>query len=171
MNALRSSAEQPFVSIVTPFHNTDDYLETCIKSVLAQTHVNFEFVLVDNCSTDRSLEIAASYAAADERIRLVRTDRLLPQMVNYNFALAQISSHSSYCKIVQADDWIYPTCVEQMSDLAARHPNVGLVSSYRHAGVWVDGAGIDPERDVLSGWDAAAGTCSGSSSCSGRKRR
>ena len=47
----------PTVSVVTPFYNTGEYLEECIESVLAQTFDNFEYILVDNHSTDRGREM------------------------------------------------------------------------------------------------------------------
>ena len=61
----------PFVSVVTPFYNTAEYLAECIESVLRQDHANFEYLLADNCSTDGSLEIAERYAAQDARIRVI----------------------------------------------------------------------------------------------------
>ena len=59
------------VSVVTPFYNTAAYLEECIESVLAQTYRDFEYLLVNNKSTDGSREIAARYAAKDPRLRLL----------------------------------------------------------------------------------------------------
>ena len=60
------------VSVVTPFYNTAPYLAQCIESVLAQTYPHFEYILMDNCSTDGSAEIAETYARRDSRIRLIR---------------------------------------------------------------------------------------------------
>ena len=59
------SSSEPLVSVVTPVHNTADYLADCIRSVLAQSYQAWEYVIVNNASTDRSLEIAESFAAAD----------------------------------------------------------------------------------------------------------
>ncbi|MCB0227477.1 MAG: glycosyltransferase, partial [Anaerolineae bacterium] len=56
------TARQPLVSVVTPVYNTDKYLADCIESVLAQSYDNWEYVIINNCSTDRSLEIAQRYA-------------------------------------------------------------------------------------------------------------
>jgi glycosyltransferase involved in cell wall biosynthesis len=65
---------EPLVTIVTPFYNTRQYLEECIKSVLQQTYQNWEYALVDNCSTDGSSELAAEYASMfRSRIRLIHT--------------------------------------------------------------------------------------------------
>ena len=125
----------PLVSVVTPFYNTQDYLAECIESVLRQTYQNWEYILVDNCSTDGSSDIASQYAARfPGQIRLFHTESFLSQMQNYNFALSLISPHSKYCKMVQADDWIFPECLRSMVELAEAHPNVGIVSAYELEG-------------------------------------
>ena len=54
---------EPFVSVVTPVYNDEPYLEECIKSVLAQSHQDFEYIICNNHSKDRSGEIAGDYAA------------------------------------------------------------------------------------------------------------
>jgi glycosyltransferase involved in cell wall biosynthesis len=142
---------QPLVSIVTPFHNTAEYLAECIESVLAQDYSNFEYILLDNQSSDQSYAIAERYARTDPRIRLLRTERLLPQVPNYNFALRQIATESKYCKVVQADDWIFPRCVSEMVALAEENPAVAVVGSYelRETKVW--GEGLHPKRRVVPG--------------------
>ena len=61
---------QPFISVVTPVYNCDKYLSECIESVLAQTYQNWEYLIVNNCSKDRTLEIALSYAEKDKRISI-----------------------------------------------------------------------------------------------------
>ena len=112
---------QPFVSVVTPFYNTRDYLGECVESVLHQTHQNWEYVLVDNCSTDGSSELAAQYASRfPERIRLIHTESFLTQVQNYNFALSCISPNSKYCKMVQADDWLFTDCIGRMVEVSPR---------------------------------------------------
>jgi len=144
----------PFVSVVTPFYNTREFLSECIESVLRQTYQNWEYILVDNCSTDGSSEIAANYAARfPERIRLIRTEAFLSQVQNYNFALSCIAPHSKYCKIVQADDWIYAECLDRMVALAESDPSIGIVSSYRLKGRCVMGEGLPYARTVIPGAD------------------
>jgi glycosyltransferase involved in cell wall biosynthesis len=130
---------RPLVSVLTPFYNTEQYLAECIESVLAQTYRHFEYILMDNCSTDGSAEIAESYARQDPRIRLIRCTQFLPQLGNYNRALKAISEASEYCKIVQADDWIFPQCLELMVETFHRSEAIGLVSSY-----WVEGSELQP---------------------------
>lgn len=131
----------PFVSVVTPYYNTEAYLAQCIESVLAQTHGHFEYVLVDNCSTDRSAAIARQYAERDPRIRLVSNSTFLTQTQNLNHSLAQIAPESAYCKIVQADDFIFPECLERMLAVAEAHPWVGVVGAFTLLG-WKDRAEV-----------------------------
>jgi len=142
---------QPLVSIVTPFYNTADYLEECIESVLAQTYQNWEYILVDNRSTDGSADIAKKYADHNSKVRLIRNDGFLSQVQNYNHALRQISDGSIYCKIVQADDWIYPECISSMVEVAEKHPSVGLVSSFSLRGEGVSNLGLPTRQSFFRG--------------------
>jgi len=146
----RSPAD-PLVSVVTPFYNTAEYLAECIESVLRQSHSRWEYVLVDNCSTDGSLAIAESFARRDPRIRLTTNERFLTQVQNYNHALSQISHESRYCKVVQADDWIYPDCLRRMVALAEQHASVGIVSCYSLDGVQVRNVGLPYPSEIMGG--------------------
>jgi glycosyltransferase involved in cell wall biosynthesis len=142
---------QPFVSVVTPFYNTSDYLRECIESVLAQTYENFEYLLVDNQSTDGSAEIAREYAERDPRIRVSRNAEFVDQVPNYNGAVRQVSPAARYVKIVQADDCILPECLEKMVAVAEAHPSVAIVSSYYLMGRNVFGIGIEWPRECIPG--------------------
>lgn len=146
---------EPFISVVTPFHNTAAYLAECIESVLAQTHTYFEYVLVDNCSTDGSSEIAETYQRRDKRIRLVRRSQLLSQVENYNRALEEISKASSYCKVVQADDFLFPDCLRLMAQRFQQSESIGLVSSYWLKGKQLRGSGFPFPATVLPGKEMA----------------
>lgn len=142
---------EPFVSVVTPFYNTAPYLAQCIESVLAQTYRNFEYLLVDNCSTDGSSEIAESFARQDDRIRLVRQPSFLSQVQNYNSALEHISPQSRYLKLVQADDLLFPDCLSSMVQVFERRESVGLVSSYWLKGNEVRGSGFPFNATLVCG--------------------
>lgn len=144
---------EPLVSIVTPFFNTDSYLAECVESVLAQTYRNWEYILVNNCSTDGSLEIAEHYRGVDSRVRVISNTEFLTQVQNYNYALQQVSPGSMYCKIVQADDWIFPECISRMVEVANLSPAVGIVGAYRLQGRKVANDGLDYSVSVISGRD------------------
>jgi glycosyltransferase involved in cell wall biosynthesis len=146
---------QPLVSVVTPFHNTAPYLAQCIESVLAQSYPSFEYILVDNCSTDGSKEIAEEYARREPRIRLIRRSELLSQVQNYNRALAEISEHSQYCKIVQADDFIFPECLSLMVQSFEQSSSIGLVSAYDLKGDAVRGSGFPYRTTPFPGKEVA----------------
>ena len=146
---------QPLVSVVTPFHNTAPYLAQCIESVLAQSYSRFEYILVDNCSTDESGEIAETYAQRDPRIRFIRRPQLLSQVQNYNAALTEISTDSQYCKIVQADDYIFPDCLRMMVQAFEQSESVGLVSAYDLKGNIVRGSGFPHGKPLLPGREVA----------------
>jgi glycosyltransferase involved in cell wall biosynthesis len=57
-NAMIAPGAQPLVSVVTPVYNGAEYLRQCIESVLAQSYENWDYLIVNNCSKDRTLEIA-----------------------------------------------------------------------------------------------------------------
>ena len=146
---------RPLVSVVTPFRNTASYLDQCIESVLAQSYPDFEYILVDNCSTDGSAEIARRYASRDSRISFWSQPQVLSQVANYNSSLARISDASEYCKVVQADDYIFPDCLRLFVDVFERSERIGLASSYDLKGDMVRGSGFPESESVLSGKDAA----------------
>jgi glycosyltransferase involved in cell wall biosynthesis len=121
--------------------------------VLAQSYENLEYILVNNHSDDGSREIAAEYTAKDSRVRLIDNTTFLTQVQNYNGALLHISGDSRYTKIVQADDWLFPSCLEQMVQLAEHHPRIGLVSAYCLNGNVPFLVGLPISEPVLSGQD------------------
>jgi glycosyltransferase involved in cell wall biosynthesis len=139
----------PLVSVLTPVYNNGDRLAECIESVLAQTHANWDYTIVDNCSTDDSFEVAQRYAAKDPRIRVLRNNQFLKIIPNHNHTIRQISPESEYCKFVFADDWIFPRCLEQMVAAAEAYPSVGLVCCYAMDGRQVLWTGLPfPSRFI-----------------------
>lgn len=141
----------PLVSIVTPVYNTEMYLAEAIESVLAQTYSNWEYIIVDNRSSDASLSIAQSYARQDSRIRVISNREFLPIIPNWNHALRQVARESRYVKVLHADDWLFPTCIEQMVAVAVANPTVGIVSAYRLNENQVDLDGLPYPSPVTPG--------------------
>src|SRR5690349_11616017 len=117
MGESMQQKNEPLVSVLTPVYNTDMYIAECIQSVLNQTYSNWEYVIVNNCSTDRTLEIAESFAAKDSRIRVHNNEKFLDIIGNHNLAFNLMSPESKYCKVVSADDWLFPDCIRQMVEL------------------------------------------------------
>lgn len=141
----------PLVSVVTPAYNEEKYLSECIESVLAQSYTHWDYLIVDNCSTDSTLSVARKYAARDPRIRVISNNSLIPATANFNCGLRRISSESKYCKIVLADDWMFPQCLEQMVALMEAHPTVGIAGAYGLQGQWVLWEGVPYTTQVVSG--------------------
>jgi len=122
---------------------------------LRQSYENWEYLLVDNCSTDGSGEIAQEYASRyPGKIRLMHTGSFLTQVQNYNFAISHIAPDSKYCKMVQADDWICPECLKSMVAVAEAHPAVGIVGAYELEGDDVRLDGLPYSSTRASGRDA-----------------
>jgi len=142
---------EPFVSIVTPVYNGESFLADCIESVLAQGYSNWEYIIVNNCSTDSTLDIANRYASLDPRVRVLTNPTFVDAIRNHNIAVASISRSSKYCKVVSADDWITPDCLGRMVELAEAHPKVGIVGSYQRSNDEIKWKGLPKNATVISG--------------------
>ncbi len=134
------------VSVVTPVYDGMPFLERCIRSVLEQTFDQWEYVILDNASGDGSLSLARRFAERDSRIKVEQNETTVPFVRNWNRALECVSSRSKYIKVVHADDWIYPECLDQMVGLAERHPGTSII------GAWVERGG-----EITCRWEDAPG--------------
>lgn len=143
--------QKPMVSVVTPVYNMGAYLCECIESVLAQTYDNFEYIIVNNCSTDDSLRIALDYAKKDPRIRIHNNDEFVSVIDNHNIAFRLISPLAKYCKVVSADDYIFSECLMRMVNLAESNPSVVIVGGYEIVGRNVKWQGFPYPKSVVSG--------------------
>jgi glycosyltransferase involved in cell wall biosynthesis len=143
--------QQPLVTVLTPVYNMGQYLADCIESVLAQTYQNFEYIIVNNCSTDQTLEVALRYAKKDSRIQVHNNDRFVPVIENHNIAFSLMSPRAKYCKLVCADDFIFSECIFKMVELAEGNPCVGIIGCYQLSGDHVLWQGFEYPRAVIPG--------------------
>ncbi len=146
-----ADTSSPLVEIVTPVHNGAAYIRECIESVLRQTYTNWVYTVCDNASTDETAAIVAEYVRKEPRIRLQRTDRFLGLMDNWNHALSYLDDRAAYCKVIHADDWIYPECLSEMVGLAVENPSIGLVSAFRLEERWPSLGGLPSGQTVTPG--------------------
>ena len=102
----------PLVSVLLTAYNREDYLAASIESVLAQTWSNLELIIVDDQSTDSSLQIARDYARRDARIRVHANDRNRGDYPNRNHAAS--FAQGEFLKFHDSDDVMYPHCLEVM---------------------------------------------------------
>lgn len=127
----------PLVSVCVPTYNYARFLPDCIESVLQQTLSDWELVIVDDASTDQTEEIAGRYAAADKRIRYLRNPVRLG--MNANLKRAAESGRGRYLKILCADDWLAPRCLEALSRLMEAHPSSAIATG---AEIHTNAAGV-----------------------------
>ncbi|WP_149273783.1 glycosyltransferase family 2 protein [Pareuzebyella sediminis] len=102
---------QALVSIVTPVHNSERYVESCIQSVQAQTYPNWEHILVDDCSTDRSAEIIKAHAENETRVKYIGLEVNSGAGVARNTAIRAASGN--YIAFLDSDDLWHPTKLER----------------------------------------------------------
>jgi glycosyltransferase involved in cell wall biosynthesis len=99
---------QPLVSICIPAYNNRDFVAAALESVLTQTYVNLEIILIDDHSTDDTITIASRFP--DSRIILTQNAENIGIGHNWNKALSFATG--KYIKVMGADDLLYPDCVE-----------------------------------------------------------
>lgn len=137
------NASNSFVSIGVPVYNGEEFLHDALQSIRDQTFKNWECNIVNNCSTDRSGEIAEEFVKADNRFKLHNYEEYMPVVQNWNRIANHISPDAEYLKIVQADDLIDPSNLEEMIYMMIKYPTIGVVSSYRIDGKVVKCDGLD----------------------------
>ena len=123
---MMRASPSPIVSVVMPVWNRQRYLAAAIESALAQTFDNFELILLDDGSTDRSPRIARRYAARDHRIRYVRQDNAGCYAAR-NHALAL--SRGRYTAIIDSDDTMTPDRLARQVAYLDEHARCAAVGS------------------------------------------
>lgn len=141
----------PLVSIVTPVYNGAKYLRHCIRGVLKQSYPNFEYIILDNASTDGTAEIIEHFAERDDRIKVFRNPATLKIIDNWNESLKYVSPAAEWIKYAFADDTLFPYCVAEMVRVGEQNPSVGFVSAYHLNGRIVANVGLPLEREVADG--------------------
>jgi glycosyltransferase involved in cell wall biosynthesis len=114
----------PLVSVLLTVYNRERYLAESIDSVLAQSFADFELIVVDDCSTDRSLEIAREYERRDKRIRVIANDRNYGQFPNRNRAASFATA--PLFKFHDSDDVMYPHCLAVMVAAMEKETRAGF---------------------------------------------
>lgn len=143
----------PRISVVMPVFNSAVYLAEAIESILAQTFSNFEFIIVDDGSSDDSPRILAEYAKKDARIRILRHDNNQGVTAALNTGIAQASA--ALVARMDADDISLPQRFASQVDYLDAHPETGVCGCrIRHIGA--DGAHLSeralPESDLMIRW-------------------
>jgi glycosyltransferase involved in cell wall biosynthesis len=148
-------SDAALVSIVVPVFNGGRYLRECLASALTQDHAAVEIVVLDNASTDDTREIVEHYARNDPRVRLFRNEVTLRPIDNWNRAMVLMSEQARYCRVLHADDTLYPASISTLVELAESDAQIGIVGSLRLRGRRIECAGLPGDRQVFDGGDVA----------------
>ena len=129
----------PKVSIVLPTYNGERYIRESIESILKQTFIDWELIVVNDCSADNTLQIVSEYAEADERIRIINNEvnQKLPNSLNIGFK----DAHGEYLTWTSDDNIYLPNAVAIMSEYLDE--NIGCPMVCTMMGV------IDSEGEIL----------------------
>ncbi|MFO0706489.1 MAG: glycosyltransferase [Nitrospira sp.] len=114
----------PKVSVGLPVYNGERYLAEGIESTLAQTFTDFELIISDNGSTDRTPQICAEYAAKDARVRVLRVEDNQGAAWNYNRVFD--TARGQYFRWAPADDKFHPDSIAECVAVLDAHPDVVL---------------------------------------------
>lgn len=112
------------VSVVMPVYNTEEFLAEAIESILSQTYTNFEFIIINDGSTDTSPEIMAKYAEQDKRIKILNQKNSgISTALNNGIAI----SKGKYIARMDADDISLPERFEKQVQFLENHPDIILL--------------------------------------------
>ncbi len=146
MTEMRTDA-QPHVTIALPVYNGDDYLRYALDSVAAQTYENYELVIVDNASTDKTAAICKEFSARDPRIRYFRNEKNIG--INPNFDRCVQLAKGKYFSWLAHDDELTPEFLGKCIKVLDQRDDVVLVHSLAQI--------IDADGDTISIYDSALG--------------
>ncbi len=113
------------ISIILPSFNRAGFISATIESCLDQTYADFELIIVDDCSTDDSIQLIKSYQEKDPRIKLIQNsnNKKLPATLNIGFEAAS----GDYYTWISDDNMFSPRALEEMIVVLDDHPEIGLV--------------------------------------------
>lgn len=119
-------SNNPIVSILMPVYNAERYVGEAVESMIKQTFEEFEFIIIDDGSTDGSLAIIKAYALRDERIRLISRENS-GIVATRNELLGK--SIGQYCALLDADDVALPERLSRQVEYMEQHPQCVVVGS------------------------------------------
>ncbi len=119
-------SRMPLLSYIVLSYNYERYIAQTLKSILAQTVQDFEIVVVDDASKDRSVEVVTSFA--DPRIRLFQNPTNIGGAASYNRAIE--AARGEWLVNLDADDWIAPKKAEIQLDAAKSDPQLDIIGSH-----------------------------------------
>lgn len=117
-----------FVTVLMPVYNAEKYLAEAIESILHQTYQDFEFLIINDGSTDGSEDVILNYAEVDSRINYVKNEHNIKLIATLNKGVKL--AKGKYIVRMDADDISVPERIEKQVSFMESHPNVGVCGSY-----------------------------------------
>ena len=122
---------KPRFSVIMPLYNKEAYVRKALESVAAQTFQNFELVIVNDGSTDESLNVVNDFVRTSERMKELTSERVqIITQANAGVAAARNNgvalSHGKFVCFLDADDWWEPNFLEEIDKLIKEYPNAGI---------------------------------------------
>lgn len=114
------------ISVIMSVYNEQEYISEAIESVLNQTYDNFEFIIIDDCSTDKTVDIIDKYAKSDSRVVLYQNKSNHGLTKNLNIALKK--AKGKYIARMDGDDICLQERFEKQVDYLEKHEDITLVS-------------------------------------------
>ena len=144
----------PRVAVLTPVYNGGAFLREAMASVQAQNYPNLIHFILNNASTDNTLEIVEEFQNAKVPIIVSSNSDLLPQVENWNKCVALGSKMTDYFRILCADDTIPDHAIEKMVALAESDAGIAVVAGLRGTSRGVEAFGWDKRYNILDGKEA-----------------
>lgn len=113
-------------SIILPVRNGGAYAKKCVDSILTQTYADFDFIILDNCSTDGTFEWLSS--VEDNRIRLIPSER--PLTIEENWGRVKDVPRNEFMTLIGHDDVLYPDFLSTIDELTKGHPKASLYHTH-----------------------------------------
>ena len=123
---MKSTSPVSF-SVIIPNYNHAAFLPEALDSVVTQSHPAEDIYVIDDASTDQSVEIIRSYVQRYPRVHLIRKEKNCGVIANINEFLPQV--RSTYVFLLAADDYLCPGCFERAHALLSQHPNAGFCAA------------------------------------------
>lgn len=148
---LTALKEQPLVSIITPAHNSAEYIEQTIESVKSQTYQHWELLIVDDCSSDDTVKLAAAFSQQDSRIKVLTLSSNLGPAGSRNYALNLAKGR--FIAFLDSDDLWAPTKLTLQIEFMLTHNHPFTYTAYQkisEQGQLLDTMGVPSRLDYTT---------------------
>lgn len=124
---MKKNKNKPLISVIMPAHNAQKYISGAIESVLNQTFKNFELIIIDDFSTDKTLDIIKAFSKKDHRIKIVNNDKRLNIAASLNKGISK--AQSNIIARMDTDDIAFSNRLELQYKLVESSKNIAAVGA------------------------------------------